>query len=242
MKETYALEPGNNARTNIDKAIERQLEKYSVLEQEKLPGAEADQERSHIPTIHRVHFLKTTWFRYAAAVLVIIGIGAYLYTAQKIKPVPEKIAVVQDVSAPESNRAMLTLANGQTIFLDSAHNGILAKEGETNIEKTEEGNIVYQGNRPSGAMQYNTLSVPRGSQIASIILSDGSKVYLNAESSLKYPVAFNGTERKVEITGEAYFEISKNAKSKFVVVNGQMRTEVLGTSFNVNGYNDEGGC
>lgn len=188
---------------------------------------------------HRVRFLKTAWFRYAAAILIIIGIGAYFYTYQTSKPVVTKTYTVAGVPAPGTNRATLTLANGQKIFIDSAGQGILASEGGANIEKTGDGNIIYKGSGINQEPQYNILSVPRGSQLASIVLSDGSKVYLNAASSLKYPVVFSADERRVEITGEAYFEIAKDAKRKFVVANGNIETEVLGTSFNVNTYADE---
>ncbi len=89
-------------------------------------------------------------------------------------------------------------------------------------------------------MQYNLLTVPRGSQIASIVLADGSKVFLNSASSLKYPVAFTGNERRVEITGEVYFRNCQGCKKrKFIVVGGGIQTEVLGTHFNMNTYGDD---
>ena len=189
---------------------------------------------------HRVHFLKTAWFRYAAAVILITGTVAYLWNTQKTKPAPiHTVAAVQDIPAPAVNRATITLANGQQIYLDSADSGILAVEGQTNIQKTEDGNIVYQGARARGPMQYNTLAVPRGSQVASIVLSDGTKVFLNAASALKYPVAFTGNERRVEITGEAYFEVAKNTRQPFIVQTGMTEVTVLGTHFNVNAYDDE---
>ncbi len=101
------------------------------------------------------------------------------------------------------------------------------------------GSIVYKEGVASNKISYNILRVPRGSQIASIVLSDGSKVFLNSASSLKYPVSFVGNERKVEITGEAYFEIAKDSKKKFIVQSKELTTEVLGTHFNVNTYEDE---
>lgn len=223
--ETYAaVQPGEQSKGD---------ELYARV----LRGANANQP----PAIsaHRVRFLKTAWFRYAAAILIIIGIGAYFYTYQTSKPVVTKTNTVAGVPAPGTNRATLTLANGQKIFIDSAGQGILASEGGANIEKTGDGNIIYKGSGVNQELQYNILSVPRGSQLASIVLSDGSKVYLNAASSLKYPVIFSAHERRVEITGEAYFEIAKDAKRKFVVANGNIETEVLGTSFNVNTYADE---
>ncbi len=187
---------------------------------------------------HRVHFLKTAWFRYAAAIILLFGISAYLFTTQKTKPVPEKIATVQDVPAPEALRATITLDNGQIINLDSVADGALASQGNVSINKLGDGRIVYTGT-DNGKMIYNTIKVPRGSQIATLLLSDGSKVYLNASSSLKYPVAFGNSQRRVEITGEAYFEIAKDAKRKFIVVSDGLETQVLGTQFNINAYPDE---
>ncbi len=112
-------------------------------------------------------------------------------------------------------------------------------QGNVAIEKMSDGRIVYNGKGEVGEIQYNLITVPKGSQIASIELADGSKVFLNSASSLKYLVAFKGSERRVEITGEVYFEIMKDPKRKFIVVSGDVQTEVLGTHFNVNAYADE---
>ena len=123
-------------------------------------------------------------------------------------------------------------------MLDSASNGSLATEGNTRIEKLSDGQIVYTG-KETGEMEYNTLTVPRGSKIASITLSDGTKVWLNSSSSLTYPVAFAGNERDVKISGEAYFEVAHNAAKPFKVIKGETLITVLGTHFNVNAYEDE---
>jgi ferric-dicitrate binding protein FerR (iron transport regulator) len=215
---------------------------------QSLIAAENDNEepvyRTATPPVHRVHFLKRSWWKYAAAIIIMIGSVAYLWnTRQKENPsfvrTNRSVPVNNDVPAPKLNRATLTLANGQTIFVDSAASGTLAVQGNVTIEKKDNGEITYDGDAVNGAMQYNTLSVPRGSQIASIVLSDGSKVYLNAASSLRYPVAFRGNERRVEITGEAYFEVARDATRKFIVSSGDIETEVLGTHFNVDAYPDE---
>ncbi len=191
--------------------------------------------------VHRIHFLRTAWVRYAAAIILILGIGAYLYISQKQSPMPDVVSSVpkRDVPAPSSTHATLTLAGGQQILLDSAANGTLAVQGNVDIQKMNDGRIVYNGKQKSGAIQYNTVSVPRGSQIASIVLTDGSKVFLNSASSIRYPVAFTGHERSVEITGEVYFEIAKDPSRKFSVRSRGVTTEVLGTHFNVNAYPDE---
>lgn len=194
--------------------------------------------------VHRIRLLKTNWLKYAAAILIIFGIGAYLWNLNR-SPQKDQVATTipvpaqNDVSAPSVSRATLTLASGQRIFVDSAANGTLAVQGNVNIQKMDDGRIVYKGRDNGAEIQYNTLVVPRGSQIASIVLSDGSIVFLNAASSLRYPVSFNGNERRVEIQGEAYFEVTKDPKKKFIVSSGGITTEVLGTHFNVNTYPDE---
>ena len=136
---------------------------------------------------------------------------------------------------------MITLANGQKVFLDSVSNGALAIQSNVKLVKLANGKIVYQqGTREmSGKMEYNILSNPNGSKVINITLADGSKVWLNAGSALTYPVAFIGNERKVSITGEAYFEVAHDASKPFIVNNGSMGIRVLGTHFNVNAFEDD---
>lgn len=198
------------------------------------------------PVIKKTKII-TMPFRWAAAaaVLIIFSVGSYFYfnkeVLQQAEP-PNTIAKTNDVAAPASNKATITLANGKRILLDSAGNGILAKEGNVSVTKLADGHIVY-GRPLSGLgfdeIQYNTLTNPRGSKVVNVTLHDGTKVWINAESSLKFPVAFFGKDRKVEITGEAYFEVAHNASNKFLVEANGVTTEVLGTHFNVNAYDDE---
>ena len=135
---------------------------------------------------------------------------------------------------------MVTLANGQRVFLDSISNGALALQGNVKLVKLPSGEIVYQqSGELSGQLQYNTLENPRGSKVINMALADGSKVWLNAGSSLTYPIAFVGSERKVSVTGEAYFEVAHDASKPFVVHNGAMDVQVLGTHLNVNAFEDD---
>ena len=178
------------------------------------------------------------WIKYAAAILLLIG--AYLYTTQKTKPVPAgKTQQIADVHAPVANQATITLADGRQIHIDDAQNGMLAHQGSVNIQKLNSGEIVYNIGEGSNDVQYNVLSVPRGSKVASIILSDGTKAWLNAESSLKYPTGFVEKQRKVEVSGEAYFEIAKDKNRPFIVQTRGEDIIVLGTEFNVNSYPEE---
>ncbi len=164
--------------------------------------------------VHRIHFLRTAWFRYAAAIIIILGIGAYLFTTQKTKPVPvDKIVTVQDVPAPASAHAMITLGNGQQIILDTAITGVLAMQGNIRVTKLADGQLKYSGTRYRNTIQY--INKSQGSRVVNLTLADGTKVWLNAESSIRYPAAFVGKERKVSIAGEAYFEVAHKSFDAF---------------------------
>jgi transmembrane sensor len=187
-----------------------------------------------------------TLLRYAAAACIILSlsIGVYLY----IKKPGEQVNIArQAVSQPDllpgSNKAILTLSNGKAISLTDAKNGILANEGKTAVQKSANGQLTYNAphNTPDNkiaTMSYNTVSTPNGGQYQ-LILPDGSKVWLNAASSLKFPTEFTGNDRSVELYGEAYFEVAKNKDKPFHVISNTQTIEVLGTHFNVNTYNDE---
>lgn len=190
-----------------------------------------------------IPFYKTKIFRAAAVILVLAGVGYFSFflnnnkkdnsTAQHTgKP-------TRDVAAPKSNKAVLILANGKKIILDSTGNGTLAMQGNVSVVKKESGLIVYDGANNEAA--YNTLTNPRGSRPLKLALSDGSVVWLNVASTITYPVSFTGNERKVQIDGEAYFEVAKNEKMPFIVqkINSDVQVKVLGTHFNINAYEDE---
>ena len=184
------------------------------------------------------------WPRWAAAasIILLLGTGYYFFTTHKSQNEQKEFAKIAqlktvDIAPPNTVNAVLTLANGQKIILDSIGNGTLALQGAVNVVKLADGQIAYRGTTKE--IQYNTLSNPRGSKVISLLLADGSKVWLNAASSLKYPTAFTGKERKVEITGEAYFEVAHNPAIPFVVSKSGTSIKVLGTHFNVNAYDDE---
>jgi len=186
------------------------------------------------------------WLRYAAAVVIVFGIGAALITSLNNRTKDSVVATntsrpVEDVNAPAGNRATITLANGQKVFLDSAGNGELAKQGNVKLVKLDNGQISYQPatGEATKEMQYNTLVNPRGSRVIFVTLSDGSRVWLDAGSSVTYPVSFVGKERRVAITGEAYFEVAHDKSMPFIVSKGDVQVEVLGTHFNLNAYDDE---
>lgn len=184
--------------------------------------------------VHRVHFLRRGFFRYAAAVVVLLGVGGYLFTVNKNKD--NKLAGTAEVIAPGREGAILTLADGSKVVLDSIGNGVVANQSGVQV-LLQNGQLAYDGS--SGEVVYNTISTPKGRQFR-LLLPDGSKVWLNAASAVKYPTVFAGKERRVELEGEAYFEVTKNAEVPFkVVLRDATEVEVLGTSFNINSYHNE---
>jgi ferric-dicitrate binding protein FerR (iron transport regulator) len=169
------------------------------------------------------------WEKYAAPVKTIIPIAGIS---------------TKDI-APGTDKAILTLSDGSKIVLDSTGKGIIALQGSTRIEKTANGRLAYNGvanneiNEKPEAIVFNTLTTPPAAQFQ-VVLPDGSRVWLNNASSLRYPTAFAGKNREVELTGEAYFEIAKDAVHPFKVRANDMAVDVLGTSFNVMAYTNEG--
>jgi transmembrane sensor len=177
------------------------------------------------------------WIGSAAAVLLLLA-GLYYYRSGNAEPVQPVVQMPVTDVAPGTNGAVLTLSNGQKIQLDSLHNGNIGKEGNATITK-ENGGIVYApGWVKNGELVYNTLTTPRAYQYQ-LTLPDGSRVWLNAESSIVYPTAFAGNERVVTVTGETYFEVVENKQHPFFVQYGTRRVEVVGTHFNVNAYPEE---
>lgn len=174
----------------------------------------------------------------AASIVFVLGFGGYLYFKQPQKTAQTQLA--ENDVAPGKNTATLTLANGRKIVLSSALKGQLAKEAGVTITKATDGKIVYQvqenNNEPN---KINTLTTARG-ETYRVDLPDGTKVWLNAASSLKYPASFaSATERKVILTGEAYFEVAKDKLHPFKVETDKQEVTVLGTHFNINSYDDE---
>ncbi len=186
-----------------------------------------------------IPFHKRTWTRIAVAAVFILAIATtWLLIDQPSGQgtgTGTTAAQVQHDAAPGKDGAILTLADGTQIILDDAANGQLATQNGTAVVK-EDGTISYSPSGVGGT--YNTMSTPNGRQY-SLVLPDGSKVWLNAASSITFPTAFVGKERRVEITGEAYFEVAKDASKPFHVLTKDQDVTVLGTHFNINSYDDE---
>ncbi|MDR6782904.1 transmembrane sensor [Pedobacter africanus] len=201
---------------------------------------------------------KIVWWKKlgaAAAVLLVFGAGFYFYNQKESKTSRPQSSFTTAVQ-PGSNRATLTLANGKVIALDDAGSGKLAEQAGVSITKTKDGQLVYtiaNGAAGSNKETINTITTPKGGQYQ-VNLPDGSRVWLNAASSLRYPVYFTGAERRVTLTGEAYFEIAKvysaalsqrgnapqrRVQAPFIVLTDKQQVTVLGTHFNINAYTDE---
>lgn len=190
--------------------------------------------------------------RVAAAVIALLATGLLVYFLgnQKRGHGQEgysllhhaKQSGVEDIR-PGGNKAVLTLANGQKLVLDNTNPGTLIRQGMVDVQRRDTGELVYNVSGISHSvdgpnLSYNTITTPMGGKFK-IALSDGTKVWLNAGSSLRYPVAFAGKQRQVWLNGEAYFEVAKQAGKTFLVEAGTVEVQVLGTHFNVNAYGDE---
>lgn len=180
----------------------------------------------------------------AAAILILAGTLIFLQISVKSSkqngsaPIAAIPAVKNDVG-PGKEGAILTLNDGRTVVLDSLGNGIITDQNGAKVVLNN-GELAYNAKESiNGEVAYNTIATPKGRQFR-LLLGDGTKVWLNAASSLRYPTVFTGNERVVEITGEAYFEVAKNAKMPFhVKINNETEIVVLGTHFNVNSYQNE---
>lgn len=197
-----------------------------------------EQERGRVLEMPHRSF---SW-KYAAAAILVLIVGISVYLNLNVKTIDEQLATtnfsVTEVIAPQATRAVITLSDGNRLYLDSLSDGIIAFEGNARVVKKADG-VVYQPTLDTKTIHYNVLTVPRGSRLVNLTLSDGSRIWLNAESSMRYPVNFTGATRNVEITGEAYFEVSRDPQRRFYVSSRGLTTEVLGTHFNVNTYADE---
>lgn len=174
------------------------------------------------------------WWAAAAAVILLLGASSYWWLTTKEN---QALKIAGNEIMPGKDGAILTLADGSEILLDSIKNATLVLSEGLKL-RIADGVLQYEGPGTAGA--YNTITTPKGRQY-NLILPDGTTVWLNSDTHLRYPVSFSGPSRRVELTGEAYFDVAKNRKVPFVVdVDGKIGIEVLGTEFNVNAYRNEG--
>jgi ferric-dicitrate binding protein FerR (iron transport regulator) len=218
-----------------DQAVKNRLESglQQILASENESGPLVQRQRGLL--------VKTWRWAAAAAVLLILITTTWLLLNRRPEPKKEIAAVpvnTHDVQ-PGKNKAILILGDGRKILLDSAAAGRLALQGNTQVDY-KNGQVSYhEGHQQGpGELLYNTLSTANGESY-SLTLADGSRVWLNAASSIRFPVAFTGKERRVEITGEVYFKVAKNANLPFIVTASGMDVQALGTEFNINAYSNE---
>jgi transmembrane sensor len=218
----------------------------------------AIQEKKGQEKMGRIRSIRRNW-TVAAAVLLVLASSAGIFVHQSSRSRQAVAAGAHGVDTlivPGGNRAILTLAGGGQVVLDSAKNGLLAQQGATAVVKQEDGLLSYEKQRsepagePTGGGSetttgtlYNTITTPRGGQYA-VTLPDGTRVWLNAASSIRFPITFTGAERTVEVRGEAYFDVARNRSMPFRVAvfyptGKMMEVEVLGTGFDIMAYADE---
>jgi hypothetical protein len=180
------------------------------------------------------------FWRVAASILLVLGISLGIYEYQSgndSKTVATK--KLNTDALPGTNKAYLKLANGDSILLTQSGDGMLVSEGGAQVSK-QGGQLSYKmsGATEPGKTVYNTLNIPRGGKFQ-LVLADGSKVWMNSASSIRFPTTFTGKERRLILNGEAYFEVAKNKAKPFIVETNGMEVKVLGTHFNVSAYHDE---
>lgn len=182
-------------------------------------------------------YSRVPWLWRAAVILMIVAVSAGLLQYRIQHKDAVKLTSTRHPLQPGSHKAILTLANGQQIVLDNTDNGNIASQNGMQIMKLDSGLLVYKGNG-NGEVAYNVLTTPRSGQFQ-LVLPDGSHVWLNSASSIRFPTVFNSKAREVELTGEGYFEIKQDPSKPFTVKARGMEVHVLGTGFNVMAYDDE---
>ncbi|WP_114940970.1 FecR family protein [Mucilaginibacter endophyticus] len=200
-----------------------------------------EQVEAELPQLVRKNKEVIYWPRYvAAAATIILAIGIYLSLFNQTKTINQQVALNTTPIKPGKNGARLTLSNGRTIVLNTTDNGTLATDGGSTISKADNGQLKYvDADKSANANIFNTLITSNGEQYR-LLLPDGTKVWLNAGSSLKYPTSFSGVaKRAVELTGEGYFEVAKDAHHPFIVSSAGQEVEVLGTHFDISSYPDD---
>ncbi|MEO6733180.1 MAG: FecR domain-containing protein [Ferruginibacter sp.] len=246
----------HNYEAPIKGSIEQLLEQHSsanlvdenkatIIFQNVLNAAEKEQNTQIskvVPLTEKPRVFTMARIAAAASLIGFLFLGAYLMVnrnkANEVAKTVVKPKTFKNDVLPGGAKAILTLADGSAIVLDDAQNGALAQQGNTKVIKFGAKLSYDPAQSGSKDIVYNSISTPRGGQYQ-VELPDGSNVWLNSGSSLRFPTAFTGKQRRVEVTGEAYFEVAKNAAMPFVVSVGGAEVKVLGTHFNIMAYNDE---
>lgn len=195
-------------------------------------------------TLNKQHHLRIAYkrrnilFRAVAVLLIAVGVSAgFIYLKKSNNNKPSEFVAKAKVIAPGGDKAVLTLADGRQIVLDSVEKADVVLQNGAKVLKLGKGILAYKASS-SAEVTYNTLTTPKGGQYQ-VVLPDGTQVWLNSASSLKFPTAFVGNERRVALKGEGYFEVVHNPAKPFVVTAETVNVKVLGTGFNIMAYSDE---
>lgn len=218
----------------------KELETYKRGQQDQLEGWQLIQMHG-LPQMRRSPIIRIGRYTAAATILILIAAGAYLLNSKTRESANIQAPTISKADLPPGGRhATLVLGDGTQVSLDDAQNGNLAKQGGTAVIKSRDGVLSYQTSTSAPAeVLFNTVRIPRGGEY-SITLSDGTRVWLNSSSTLRYATAFTGNERLVELTGQAYFEVAEKRSQPFIVqLPNNQKIEVLGTHFDVMAYPDE---
>ncbi len=222
---------GQNNPLEIPETIARSKDEHQL---KMLQAIMHKLDDAHQENTKSIPFLKSPFFYpISASILLCLAIGGWWFFQQSTDSVTVQ-ELARDI-APGQSGLVITLKNGKELMIDSIADGLVAVEDGVRIMK-KDGAIYYEGS--SNTIVYNTATTKRGRKYQ-LILPDGSKVWLNASSKLKYPLSFSAASREVSIDGEAYFEVAHNSEKPFIIKAGAQEIKVLGTEFNVNNYSDE---
>lgn len=224
-----------------DEIIKNELEESHPINKENTRKNIWDKIKLQIPELNvPVRSGRNYWkiSGIAAGLIVFLGLAVYLFTQKKQA---SNLTVKSDVEAPKNNRATIILADGQKVALDSVLSGTIALQANYKLIRLEDGQLTYQssGGVTGSKMIYNTIENPKGSKVVDVLLSDGTRVWLNSGSSITFPVNFLLKDREITFYGEAYFEVAPDKKKPFIVHSGKIDVQVLGTGFNIKAYDNE---
>ncbi|WPQ62623.1 FecR domain-containing protein [Chitinophaga sancti] len=232
--ELYSWLQASGSHRALLKTMQQEFQK-ALDSQPEIPAEISDRIETKLLQSISTKKVRTLWYYVAGAASIAAAVFLLIILTQPATQ-PANTQIATTSVAPGTNKAILTLSNGSTVILDSAGNQTILQGATTVLQKN--GQLQYDAKATDDAIVYNTLTVPRGGQF-NIILPDGSHVWLNAASSLRYPTSFNGKERRVDISGQGYFEVTPNAKQPFIVQVNNMEVQVLGTTFDIMAYSDE---
>lgn len=249
-EELLALMADDENKADVEQALEHLWEEFEARDIILTSDREADilnrifeSSQLQTPGHGQLYRLVWPWLRIAALIVFVTVVGWCFYKWESAEPLPRELTLAEAAEQhnikPGDNKAILTLGDGRIVVLDDINDGFVAEDAGASILKSEGGQLRYNKNgKPSAELTYNTIRIPRGGRYG-LVLPDGSRVQLNADSYIRFPTQFTGDRREVELGGEAYFEIVHDKHRPFYVKTTNQVTKVLGTVFNISAYADE---